>query len=288
LFGNRVHLVGGLRVDTATLFEVHPLSPQISGAWQVAPATQMQVGYGRYHQFNFPASEPADLTATCSIGSESLLSGNHYVAAVEQRVGESTRVKLLVFDRSNDSSYDQRVNAGCPSAFGSQGFKTVVHDYSRGAQIVLQSRTANRMSGWIGYTLAYARESYYNSDAGPGLPPYWSPFYPTLADQRNTVNLFANYRFTHTLNLGGKFLFGSGYPVPDGEINATRLGDYQRLDIRAEKDWAFRRWKLAVYAELLNATNHTNPRYFYTNNSGSVVTGQGLPITPTAGVAFEF
>jgi hypothetical protein len=37
--------------------------------------------------------------------------------------------------------------------------------------------------------------------------------------------------------------------------------------VRAEKDWAFRRWKLAVYAELLNTTNHYNPGFFYTNNS---------------------
>jgi hypothetical protein len=120
------------------------------------------------------------------------------------------------------------------------------------------------------------------------LPPSWSPFHSTLADQRNTLNLFANYRLTPTLNLGGKFLFGSGYPAPIGGDSPIRLGDYQRLDVRAEKDWAFRQWKLAAYGELLNATNHNNPRYFYTSNSGSAVTGQGLPIIPTAGVAFEF
>jgi hypothetical protein len=62
--------------------------------------------------------------------------------------------------------------------------------------------------------------------------------------------------------------------------------------VRAEKDWAFTRWKLALYAEVLNLTNHNNTRYFYTSENPdgtfNVVTGQGLPITPTAGVAFEF
>lgn len=288
-FGNRVHLVGGLRLDTAALFDVHPLSPQISAAWQVAPATQLQLGYGRYHQFYFPANSPLELSTTCSQGSESLEAANHYVATIEQRVGESTRVKLLLFDRADESSFDNSVSAGCPPAFRNHGFQTVGRDYSRGAQIVLQSRTANRLSGWIGYTLAYARQSGYSSGTGPNPVPSWSPYYSTLADQRNTLNIFANYRLTPTLNLGGKFLFGSGYPEPSGEFNPIRLGDYQRLDVRAEKDWAFRRWKLAAYGELLNATNHNNPRYFYTNyDSGSVVTGQGLPITPTAGVAFEF
>jgi hypothetical protein len=284
-FNNRIHLVGGLRLDTAALFDVHPLSPQISAAWQVAPATQLQLGYGRYHQFDFPVNAPAEFSTICSLSSESLEAANHYVAALEQRVGESTRVKLLLFDRTDNSSFDLSASAGCPPALGGHGFQTAGRDYSRGTQIVLQSRTANRLSGWIGYTLAYARQNFYSANPVPS----WSPYYPTLADQRHTLNLFANYRLTPTVNLGGKFLFGSGYPVPSGEFNPIRLGDYQRLDVRAEKDWAFRRWKLAAYGELLNATNHNNPRYFYTNyNSGSVVTGQGLPITPTAAVAFEF
>jgi hypothetical protein len=285
LFRNRIHLAGGLRMDSAALFDVHPLSPQVSAAWQVARATRLQLGYGRYHQFYFPAETLPAVSPACSGNSESLQAANHYVAALEQRVGESTRVTLLLFDRSDEYFSALSATAGCAPLYSSFGFVTTGRDYSRGAQIVLQSRTANRLSGWIGYTLAYAREGDREEVFGP--TPFWAPYYPTIADQRHTLNLFANYRLSPTLNLGGKFLFGSGYPVPTG-YNSIRLGDYQRLDVRAEKDWAFRRWKLAVYAELLNATNHYNPRYFYTNDSGSVMTGQGLPITPTAGVAFEF
>ena len=286
LFGNRVHLVGGLRLDTAALFDVHPLSPQVSAAWQLAPATQLQLGYGRYHQFYFPANTLPAISPTCSGNSESLQTANHYVAALEQRVGESTRVKFLLFDRSDDYSSALSATAGCAPLYFSYGFLTTERDYSRGAQIVLQSRTANRLSGWIGYTLAYARQGNREEIGRP--TSFWAPYYPTLADQRHSLNFFANYRLTPMLNLGGKFLFGSGYPAPSSGSNLIRLGDYQRLDVRAEKDWAYRRWKLAAYGELLNATNHYNPRYFYTNDSGSVMTGQGLPITPTAGVAFEF
>jgi len=282
LLGSRLNLAGGLRFDTAAFFDVHPLSPQISGAWQLARAAQLQLAFGRYHQFDFPATV---LPGSCSESLESLYAANHYVAGLDLRVGESARVKLLLFDRDDGESFAESVSAGCPFPFPNHGFETTERDYSRGAQIVLQSRNLNRLSGWLGYTLTYARQSFYESL--PETLPYWSPYYPTDADQRHTVNLFANYRLTSTLNLGGKFLFGSGYPVPSVN-NAIRQGDYQRVDLRAEKDWAFRRWKLAAYGELLNATNHYNPRYFYTNNSGSVVTGQGLPITPTAGVAFEF
>jgi hypothetical protein len=122
---------------------------------------------------------------------------------------------------------------------------------------------------------------------------YWTAFFPTLEDQRHTLNVFASYRLTPTVHVSGKWIYGSGFPIPSlDELTPSRLGDYQRLDVRVEKDWAFRRWKLALYGEGLNLTNHYNPRYFYTainpNGTFSVVTGQGLPITPTAGVAFEF
>ena len=101
----------------------------------------------------------------------------------------------------------------------------------------------------------------------------------------------SSYRFRPTVHLSGKWLYGSGFPIPS-ENNATRLGSYQRLDLRGEKDWAFRRWKLALYGEVLNLTDHPNRRYFYSaidaGGTATVVTGQGLPITPTAGLAFEF
>ena len=189
-----------------------------------------------------------------------------------------------MFDRQNAHSIDSSgYNVVTKTCYSSRGFLNYDRDYSRGAQIVLQSRTANRLSGWIGYTLTYARHSYLYDR---------NPFYaPTLDDQRHTLSIFASYRISPTVHLSGKWLFGSGFPVPSNN-NAIREGDYQRLDVRAEKDWAFTRWKLALYGEVLNLTNHNNRRYFYTSRNPdgtfSALTGQGLPIVPTAGVAFEF
>jgi len=281
-FGNRLHVVGGLRLDTAEQFDIHPVSPQLSASLQVASATQLQFGIGRYNQFDFPASPPFQYKG-CTASAEFLQTANHFTAGVEQRIGESARLKVTLFDRQDDHSLDSSgYNPVTKTCYSSPGFQSYERDYSRGAQIVLQSRTANRLSGWIGYTLTYARQNYIYSH---------NPFFPTLDDQRHTLNVFASYRISPTVHLSGKWLFGSGFPVPSNN-NAIREGDYQRLDLRAEKDWAFTRWKLALYGEVLNLTNHNNPRYFYVaQNPGgtfNVVTGQGLPIVPTAGVAFEF
>jgi hypothetical protein len=289
-FNNRLHIVGSLRLDTAQQFQIHPVSPQVSASLQVAPTTQLQFGVGRYNQFQFPGILQFDLGAgLCNPPFEVLQTANHYTAGVEQRIGESARVRALFFDREGDISDAVNRPDNCNSGAPPHGFIGVQHDHSRGAQFVLQSRTANRLSGWIGYTLTYARESLLFLH--PDKTLFWSPYFPTLADQRHTVNVFASYRLTPTVHISGKWLFGSGFPIPSG-TNAARLGNYQRLDLRGEKDWAFKNWKLALYGEVLNLTNHNNLRYFYSSynpdGTATVTTGQGLPITPTAGVAFEF
>ncbi len=304
-WNNRLHIVGSLRFDTAAQYDVRPVSPQISAALQVGPATQLQLGVGRYNEFEFPSFADSSSGNTCAPLFDYLQTANHYTAAVERRFGESTRFRAMFFDRQN-----QRLT----SSVGNCALRprtelaSVGENYSRGVQIVLQSRTANRLSGWVGYTLTYARQNgFFFVITQPGVfIRVLSPYYPTLEDQRHTLNAFASYRLTPTVNLSAKWLYGSGFPVPSGLVkvvngqieflglNATRLGIYQRLDVRAEKDWAFKRWKLALYGEIMNLTNHNNPRYIATTSvdpstgQSGFRTEQGLPITPTAGLAFEF
>lgn len=289
LLGNRLHLIGGLRLDTADHFDIHPVSPQASASLQVASATQLQFGVGRYNQFDVPVFPTVQFgQGFCSPSTPLLMTANHYTAGLEQRIGENTRLRASFFDRQVSARFAVDRVENCNPLFSSpHGFITYEREYSRGVQFVLQSRTANRLSGWIGYTLTYASQNFKNSVGG------FTQYSPTLEDQRHTVNVFASYRVSPTVHVSGKWLYGSGFPIPASSANnPARLGDYQRLDVRAEKDWAFKVWKLAVYGEMLNLTDHNNRRYFYAaqNPDGTftVTTGQGLPITPTAGVAFEF
>jgi hypothetical protein len=300
-FGDRLHLVGSVRFDAASQFDIHPFSPQLSASLQVTRSTALQFGVGRYNQFGFPAYPGFVVPGggICLPASESLQTANHFTAGLERRIGESTRIRATLFDRQNQSQAAR--NGSCPQ-FPPFDFRSLGKSYSRGAEFVVQSRTENRLSGWIGYTFVFARENQFFF-LNPAVRVL-SPDFPTLEDQHHSLNVFASYRLSPSVHLSGKFLYGSGFPIPSGHIdttknppqfiglNATRLGDYQRLDLRAEKDWAFTRWKLALYGEMLNLTNHGNPRYIYEGNDGKgnpiVFTERGLPITPTAGVAFEF
>jgi hypothetical protein len=306
----RIHFLGGVRWDTLQQLDTHPFSPQASVAIRATATTEFQLAAGRYQQF--PALEEWSNECNALVGMPE--KSDHYTAAVEQRFGENTRLRLQAFDRQDAFSVAQipgqtvlQISGPCQHSAEPVPNTTFLRNYSRGVQLVLQRRSANRLSGWLGYTLARAqqRESSYTNSFYPCPPfcPSSTPYSPSLEDQRHSLNVFAMYRLTSSLNLSGKFLYGSGFPVSTGEFvqvgttlepvgTGTLRFPYLRLDVRADKDWVFKRWKLTLYGEVLNLTNHYNSRFVYSsiivNGQAQVRTLQGLPITPTAGLAFQF
>ncbi len=310
--GGFVHVLGSVRWDRFQSYLPQRFSPQISVALRATRSTELQFGAARYAQFSnsaigLPRGE-------CTIEGGLPPKAEHYSAAVEQKINENTRVRLEVFQRKDFYAFgaatlNQQNPTSCPVLQPIAG-GTYERQYSHGLQLILQRRSANRLSGWIGYTLLKAQQRQYqiNVPYAPYQLFFDSGFYySTLEDQRHTLNMFGMYRLRPSLNLSGKFLFGSGYPIPSGTfvqlgngqfvatgINNERLGTYARVDVRADKDWAFQKWKLTLYGEVLNLTNHYNGRFAYesgidpTTGRALVKTLEGLPITPTIGLAFQF
>ncbi len=308
----RVHLVGSLRWDRFLDFLPQRFSPQISLAIRAMRSTELQFAAAKYAQFSDSAIGPP--AGICNIEGGLPSKSEHYSAAVEQRLNDNTRIRVEAFQRKNFYPFgaippNQQNIEPCPVLQPIPG-GTYERDYSHGVQVLLQRRSANRLSGWIGYTLLKAQQRQYQINVP--YPPYALFFdsgfyYSTLEDQRHTLNLFATYRLRPSLNLSGKFLYGSGFPIPSGSfvqlgngqflatgINDQRLGTYARLDIRSDKDWAFQKWKLTLYGEVLNVTNHYNGRFAYESGidpatgRALVKTLQGLPVTPTLGLVFQF
>jgi len=296
--GNKLHLLGGIRYDQSEHYPEHPLSPQVSAAVQIARATTVHLGYGQYVQNSFPPF--VGIPGTCASPAQTWVAANHYTAAIEQRVGESLRVRLEGFGRvETDMVHVGPSPSGCPVFPGQSEQKAPIgHERSKGLQFILQRRSSNRLSGWIGYTLVYARTNttYFNTLAS------FTPYFSSSEDQRHSLNTFATYRFKPTLNISGKFLYGSGFPIASGYmigqngslqlVPVQRQSPYLRVDLRVDKSWAWTRWKLTLYGEVLNLTNHSNRIVTSTtvlpNGQLQTTTAEALPITPTAGLAFEF
>lgn len=235
----------------------------------------------------------------CVGGVQAWDDSTHTTVAVETRVRESMRFRVQGFDRRNEDRFHRDAS---PCGVAAPALtNTVGRNYSRGVQFIAQRRSENRLSGWIGYTLVLARENALYRNQTTGLVSF-SPYFSTPEDQRNSLNAFASYRLKPTINLSGKFLYGSGFPIFAGlqlEPNGTlvpspvqRLDAYIRADLRVDKSWAFSHKALTLYGEVLNLTNHSNRIVtafgFFPNTGFQVLTSIALPITPTAGLAFEF
>jgi hypothetical protein len=295
--GGRVRITGGVRWDHHSADDITATSPAASATVKLTASTHLQLGYGQYAQF------PELSVLDSNLGSRYLLPmrSNQALAALEQRLGERTRLRVETYNRADrdlpyQPLYDPRLVNGKvfvpPSA---PQYANSLRGCARGVEIFLQRSSANRFTGWISY--GYGRTAMRDSISGARFPSDW--------DQRHTVNLYGGYRLRPTVNLSGRVSWGSGFPIPGflsssagayylaAVRNGGRLAAYNRTDVRINKAWTHDKWKLTLYGEVINLMNRTNS-VFESLNSYNSKTGQAFvtvdtmfPILPSAGLVFE-
>jgi len=294
----RIQLVLGARWDRHNISSPPAWSPSVSVAIMPEPRTRINLGWGEYVQY-------PDLHWLFSVlGGKRLLPERaiHYTAAIERRLGERSRLRAEFYQRLDRDLlfrplYEPRLAEGriLPQQVDAPLVNSL-RGRSQGFEVFFQSRTANRLTGWIAYS--YGRTRMRDGVSGAQFP---SDF-----DQKHGVNLYISYRVRPTVNISMRWIYGSGFPIPgffrregnryflSGERNAVRLPSYHRGDLRINKAFIFDRWKMTLYGELLNLTNHANYR-FDSFNGYNARTGQAFvtlykmfPIIPSAGLLLEF
>lgn len=153
---------------------------------------------------------------------------------------------------------------------------------SYGIEMMLQRKTG-QLSGWIGYTLSWARQQYDELNNGNW---FWAKY-----DRRHDISVVGIYELSKRVTLSGTWVYGTGnaFTMPTGEYdtkinnlpnpyefnnnyystvsdhgeyNGSRMGAYHRLDLcvsfRKQKKHYQRTWEFGVY----NAYSHKNP-FFY-------------------------
>ncbi len=297
LASGRVRFGAGVRWDRHSMEGVAVVSPQASASLALTGSTRLNLGWGEYAQY------PGLSDLTSLTGSPRLLPfrSTHAIASLEQRIGERSRIRLEAYERRdrdllNRPFFDPRIlNGKVFSPPANIFLQNSVRGYARGMQVLVERRSANRLTGWASYEYGVARER----DGIEGVA------YPSDWDQRHTINLFGGYRLRPSVNLSLKWMIGSGYPIPGffrsqnglyylaSQRNQLRFATYQRLDWRINKSWTRDRYKLTLYGEIVNLTNRRNYRFDSFNGfnsrtgQASVTLDRLFPILPSAGIVFE-
>ena len=292
-----LHLSAGVRWDHHSIDNVSAVSPQASATLNISHSTRMQLGWGQYEQY------PELSLLTSPLGGRWMppLRSNHATAAIEQRIGERTRLRLEVYNRADrdlpfQPLYDARIIAGRVFAPPfNPPYASSLRGYSRGVEFFVQRSSANRFTGWASY--AFGRTGMRDGVTLARFPSDW--------DQRHTVNVYGGYRLRPTVNLSLRSSYGSGFPIPGyltkigtayyltSVRNQLRMNPYSRTDLRVNKSWTRAKWKMTLYGEVVNLTNRTNS-IFDSFNGFDSRTGQAFlslytafPVLPSVGILAE-
>jgi hypothetical protein len=160
-------------------------------------------------------------------------------------------------------------------------------------------------TGWIGYTLSWAWNSFPELNEGKEYPP--------RHDRRHDISVVLNYRLGATWEFTAVWVYGTGqaftFPVAQyginpwdyygslyfSERNGYRLPAYHRLDVNFSHAFRWFDWDWKLSLNLYNAYNHLNPfsqsieRDWGTHPPRLQVKQVTLfPIIPTLGLSFRF
>ncbi|WP_437784118.1 TonB-dependent receptor domain-containing protein [Sorangium sp. So ce1097] len=301
----RAKIVPGVRLDYQDLNRQATVSPRVNGRVDLVPGfprTTVKGGVGVFHQ------PPQFQEVIPPLGNPGLLSTRalHYAAGVEQEVTRNIEASAEGFYKQLDEL-----------VFGVNQPGSVQLDYQNvgsgrviGGEFLLKYKPDDRFFGWAAYTLSRSTRV-----PGPGEPERLVSF-----DQTHILTVLGSYRLGDGWEFGARFRFVSGNlvtpnvcnvnelscdpyrtnalfyaptgtytPIPFSTPFSERLPPFHQLDVRLDKTWKFRRWKLSAYLDVQNVYNNANSeaiQYNYNFTSRQYVSG--LPILPSFGLRGEF
>jgi hypothetical protein len=291
----------GIRAEHFALVDRVAASPWLLAEWRATPATTFRFDVGMAHQA--PPFEqsllPAPTTPAGAVrrGPEEAVTTD---LGVERRLGNAWRATATGYYRHDSDGLrvdtnDFRMADGRLVGPSAAIWANTVAGDAHGVEVSLDRRAANGLSGWIGYAYGHARLR----DTRTGEA------YDADYDQRHMVNAYAAFRTSGRLSVSARLRYGSNFPINgyfqkiDGTYysfdrkNRERLPVYARLDLRAERTFTYRRSRMTMFVETLNALNRRNAAQgaFGINFNTLVVSDlleAGFPLLPSAGFLLEF
>lgn len=253
-------------------------SPRLSLNYKFAPSWSFNFNTGIYHQL--PAYTALGFQIDSELVNEKTLKyiqSSQLVAGVEYNGKNNLRITVEGYYKHYQNypfSLRNQVSlanlGGDFGVVGSEPLDARGKGETYGMEVLMQKRTTNDFYGIMAYTFGYSK---FSNSEGELIPSAW--------DSRHILTLSAGKYFKRNWNLGARFRMQSGIPetpydldrsalvsiwnISNGpiqnnaELNSLRGNLSHQLDIRVEKKWAFKKWQLTTYLDLVNAYGSKNP-----------------------------
>ncbi|QJD95267.1 TonB-dependent receptor [Mucilaginibacter robiniae] len=303
---SKLHLQPGLRATYYTPTGKFYPEPRFSATYDLTSNWKLKAATGRYYQFTNRVTRE-DITGgdryfwtLANNSSTPVGSANHFIGGFSYETNnwlfdvEGYYKKL---DGLTEYSIRQQGGGGPFSAGSTQTITENYYTgsgYAKGVEFLVQKKVG-LYTGWIGYTLAQARNKF---------PAYQDGYFASPQDIRHefkSINMYHWQRWS----FAAVFIFSTGHPytAPLGSYTVTnidgnkttyltisgkygeRLPDYHRLDLSATYDLLKidgRKYG-SIGISLFNVYNHVNTwynEYYIQNNQVITSTIRYLGFTP--------
>jgi len=307
IFGERVHIVPGLRVDpmfrsvsrkiprqgenpdTGLYAQDFVAEPRLAARWSVVERLTLHAATGIYHQQ--PAAQ--DLSATFGNPNLPVSRAVHVVGGAAVQAADKLTVELTGFATFLD---DLTMRNGQDSPRIAEALVASGEGRTIGLQTLIRRDLANQVFGWVAYTLMRSQRK--NDDESS-----WRLFDYDQTHVLSTVLVWAPFK---GFELGSRFRAATGFPRTPvastyydgrrdrqqpvfGDQNSVRIPVFLQLDLRVSQAFKLGATELEAYFELQNVTNRDNTEdLVYSPDFSRRGKIQSLPLLPVAGLQWTF
>jgi hypothetical protein len=287
----------GLRVDRHSRLEGVAASPWLQAEWTPRPGLVVRAGGGLFRQ----APDLEHVALASSVAPLARERATHAEAGVGLALDAQTTMQVTGWMRRDEGLVRRfgdeyfLYEGGLVEPFDEPMYWNGLDGTARGFEVLVRRGRRDRISGWIGY--AWSHTPYRDRVTGESFDGDF--------DQRHTLNLHARYAWSPRTAVNAKLRLGSNLPIAgyyewrDGDYyasglrNQERLPTYARLDLRGNRTFNYRRTRLTLFVEVINATGHdnlgpANGRVDRRTLRARGLTERLIPVVPSAGVLVEF
>ena len=300
-FADRLSATAGARFDRYQFLEASTLSPRLGVDYTLGPRLSLRASYGQYTQ------QPFTLFLAAYPQNRSLqpFRADHYVAGVAFRPEATTRVTAEVYrkryrDYPTSSQIPALTLANVGDTFALRDILFPMVSAGRGdaeGVELFAERIGAPGRRWHGQAnLAFSRVRYAGLDgvARPG-----SFDYPLVANLTGTVRVARRWELSTRI----AYLAGRPYTPFDAtasseqrrgvydlaQVNAARLPDYFRVDVRADRRFTVNGQSVSVFGGVQNLTNRVNVAgYTWDRRNNAMGLNEQLGLFPILGLEWGF
>ncbi|MCS7025472.1 MAG: TonB-dependent receptor [Bryobacteraceae bacterium] len=298
-FGGRINLTWGGRFDNYQYVSSSRFSPRVGLSYRINERMSWRASYGAYFQ------QPFFLFLAVFPENRGLIPwrADHYVTGLLYTISSSVRMSAEVYQKDyKDYPVSLQfptlslANVGDTFDVSSLLFPltSAGRGRVRGLEIFIEKRFSEKWFGQANFSRQRARQAGLD-----GIPRPASFEYPYI------FNLVGGYRITPKweLSLRTAYLTGRPFtpfnlvesarqrrPIFDlSQVNALRLPDYFRLDMRLDRTFTVRGKPLLVFFGAQNVTNRKNIAGFTWNRrTNQQIANEQLGLFPLVGLDWRF